>query len=222
MIFASRDRRDPKREDPELPPDVAPNTELGAPPVATASPEPHNEAITDVPHSPSYAPLAPPPPEGPAAPLHEHAAGLPLPAGPYAVTTALVVGLLDELAEVAAGAQGRAFLLAVGRRVAIRHHLGTPKSLADMEAQANSVLHMLGWGKTRLLAGPAGIRIMHHDWPSALAGDESHHWQDAFPIILSGVYHSWFSAIGGPTDLVTTVTAMNRKAIELQHGPRDH
>ncbi|WCT73313.1 hypothetical protein PQ455_17125 [Sphingomonas naphthae] len=227
MIFASRDDKPTKKSEgapePELPPDVAPHTELGAPPLTTAIPEPHVEAMTpELPPASSYAPLDPPPAEPPAMALHEHAATLPPPNAPFAVTTALVVALLDELAEVAAGSQGRNFLTALGRRIALRHPLAMPTNLVEMEAQLNGVWHLLGWGKTRLLAGQGGIRIVHHDWPAALAGDDTSHWPDAFPILLSGAYHAWFQALGAPDDLVTEVTALNRMAIELHHGPREH
>ncbi|PTQ13474.1 hypothetical protein CLG96_05140 [Sphingomonas oleivorans] len=141
-------------------------------------------------------------------------AASPAPGGP------ILVALLEELAQVASEEQARAFLGALGKRIALAHPLDRPNTLAALEAQANMIWGQLGWGRTRLVAGSGGIRISHHGWPTNLAGDHHGLWPRAFPMLLAALYQAWFQSLGEPEDLDTHIVSHNRELIELRHGPR--
>lgn len=191
------------------------------PPPLQAQPQPQAPAQPTAGASDPFAGFAPPP-ATPAAPAEQPGIDFGT-AGPQPTvspqTTLMIVSLLlDEVADVASEAEAAGFLGALGKRVALKHPLGNPANLIEMEAQANRVLGQLGWGRTRMLTGPQGIRVIHQDWPAALPQDDNGHWAEAFPVLLGAVYQHWFAALGAPDDLVTSIAAQSRKAIEYRHG----
>ena len=197
----------------QVPPALQPHAPAPVPPApaATGASDPFA----------GFAPSPPPQQPAPSAPAEQP--GIDFAAGPQPTvspqTTLMIVSLLlDEVADVASEAEAAGFLGALGKRVALKHPLGNPANLIEMEAQANRVLGQLGWGRTRMLTGPQGIRVIHQDWPAALPHDDNGHWAEAFPVLLGAVYQHWFAALGAPDDLVTSIAAQSRKAIEYRHG----
>ncbi len=128
----------------------------------------------------------------------------------------LLDAMLGELAKTASHGQRRAFMRAVGRRIAGSIDVGDVDDLATLQQRLDTFWHAAGWGSTDLSLSDDGVLIIHSGVPmlTATPGDDS----DAVRSMLEGAYDCWMRQLGSDTNLSTRVIGGSETQLRLWHG----
>ncbi len=131
---------------------------------------------------------------------------------------ALLTAMISEVDEGATDEQLQGFFHAVGGRIAAMRPLADLEDLDDIVGQINLFWSGMGWGSVILELDDEGIDIHHSGMPAGLDGNPRDGWAKVAPLLLEGVYESWFRSLGSGPTLTTHVQRISADRIELRHG----